>query len=98
PAAVKYDTGANPNFVAVGDFNGDGRGDLAIANFNSSTVSVLLGNGNGTFQPNTCTTCGTGTNPSALAVADFNGDGRSDLATANYGNGGSISILLGSGG
>src|SRR5205807_9895351 len=43
-------TGSGPDFVAVGDFNGDGKPDLAVANFNSNNISVLLGNGDGTFQ------------------------------------------------
>ena len=49
-AAVNYPAGTAPASVAVGDFNGDGKADLAMANKCSSNVSVLLGNGNGTFQ------------------------------------------------
>src|SRR5713101_64703 len=45
-----FDTGLNPAFVAVGDFNRDGVPDLAVANGLSSTVSVLLGKGDGSFQ------------------------------------------------
>src|SRR5262249_39405570 len=48
--AVTYSTGANPRAVALGDFNGDGRLDLVTANAGTNTASVLLGNGNGTFQ------------------------------------------------
>src|SRR6266566_2284396 len=93
---------SGPTSVAVGDFNGDGKLDLAVANLvtNSglSNVRVLLGNGNGTFQP--AVNYGLGSNPSSVAVGDFNGDGKLDLAVANlggYGNGASLSVLLGNG-
>ena len=43
--------GDRPNALVAGDFNGDGRTDLAVANYGSNDVSVLLGNGDGTFQP-----------------------------------------------
>ena len=49
-AAVNYAAGTGPISVTVGDFNGDGKADLAVANGDSNNVSVLLGNGNGTFQ------------------------------------------------
>src|SRR4051794_40868807 len=49
--AVNYPVGANPQAVVTGDFNGDGRLDLAVANSSSNTVSILQGNANGTFQP-----------------------------------------------
>jgi hypothetical protein len=48
-APLAFDTGSLPVSVAVGDFNGDGRLDLAVANFYSDNVSVLLGNGDGRF-------------------------------------------------
>jgi FG-GAP-like repeat len=80
--------------VAVGDFNGDGKLDLAVANNGSNNVSVLLGNGDGTFQPALNFTVGS--NPSSVAVADFNGDGKPDLAVANN-DGNNVSILLGNG-
>ncbi len=80
-AAQNFATDTEPLSVAVGDFNGDGRPDLAVANFGSNSVSVLLGNGNGTFQAAQNFT--TGSNPASVAVGDFNGDGRLDLAVAN---------------
>ncbi len=80
--------------VAVGDFNGDGKLDLATANYGSNNVSILLGNGDGTFQA--AVNYGAGSYPISITVGDFNGDGKLDLATANYGSN-NISILLGKG-
>jgi hypothetical protein len=75
----------------VGDFNGDGAQDLAVANVNSNNVSVLLGNGDGSFQG--VQNFGAGSGPKSVAVADFNGDGLPDLAVANYGSN-SVSVLI----
>ena len=69
--------GANPRFVAIGDVDGDGKLDLAVANLTSNTVSVLLGNGDGTFQAQTTYT--TGGFPVSVAIGDVNGDGKLDL-------------------
>jgi hypothetical protein len=77
--------------VAVGDFNGDGKLDLAVANENSHNVSVLLGNGSGGFGPATNFAAGA---PFSVAVGDFNGDGKLDLAIANAGSN-NVSVLLG---
>jgi 16S rRNA G1207 methylase RsmC len=81
--AVNYTAGSSPAFVASADLNGDGKLDLVTANFASgtNTVSVLLGNGNGTFQAKQ--DFGTGTGPISVAIADLNGDGKLDLVTAN---------------
>ena len=89
-----YAVGSGPFSVAVGDFNGDGNPDLATANVNDNTVSVLLGTatGNGTFQPQATYTVGS--NPNSVAVGDFNGDGKLDLATTNV-NSNTVSVLLG---
>ncbi len=89
-----YATGSSPSSVAVGDFNGDGKQDIAIANSGSNTVSVLLGNGDGTFQTQASYAVGGG--PSSVVVGDFNGDGKVDLAVVNTA-GNTISILLGNG-
>ena len=89
-----FSTGGNPAFVAVGDFNGDGKLDLAIANSGSGTVTVLLGDGMGGFTAAPGSPFTAGSNPVSLAVGDFNGDGRPDLAIANAGSG-NVTVLLG---
>jgi hypothetical protein len=94
---VYLGSGAQPRSVAVGDFNRDGRLDVVVANPGANTVSVLLGNGDGTLQaPTTSTTLTAGSSPASVAVGDFNGDGKLDLAVANTVSS-SISILLGNG-
>jgi FG-GAP-like repeat len=92
--AVSYAAGASPLAVVTADFNHDGRLDLATANAGDNTVSVLLGNGDGTFQP--AQPSATGATPASVAVGDFNTDGKLDLATANQG-GSDVSVLLGHG-
>ena len=140
-----YAVGNAPDAIAVGDFNGDGQLDLAVANYNDkhgvgaagqrrrhlpgpedlrrrhrlrcridrgrlqrrrtnstspsptspdNTVSVLLGNGDGTFQ--NPTSDAVGNDPDAIAVGDFNGDGQLDLAVANDEDN-TVSVLLGNG-
>src|SRR5215472_15708938 len=79
-APLAFDAGSSPISVAVGDFNGDGKPDLAVANANSNNVSVLLGQGDGTFLLAVNYAAGSG--PRSLAVGDFNGDGILDLAVA----------------
>src|ERR1017187_5129149 len=91
--ARTFGVGVYHRSVAVGDFNGDGKPDLAVANIGENpvdvprshgSVSVLLGNGDGTFQP-AVTYSFTGTNLTAIVVGDFNGDGKLDLAGGNKG-------------
>ena len=74
-----------------GDFNGDGKLDLAVANADSNNVSILLGTGTGSFGA--ATNFGVGTGPRSVAVGDFTGDGTLDLAVANLGSN-NVSILL----
>jgi hypothetical protein len=72
-----------PVSVAVADVSGDGKPDVVVANFNANTVSVLAGNGDGTFQARVDYT--TGAEPRSVAVADVSGDGKPDLVVANAG-------------
>ncbi len=96
--AVQYSTGTNTNpvSVAVGDFNGGGKLGIVTANGDRNTVSVLLGNGNGTFQPAVQYSTGTNTHPVSVAVGDLTGDGEPDLVTANWGAN-DVSVLMGNG-
>src|SRR5437016_2438480 len=88
-ATKNLGVGNCPCSEAVGDFNGDGNQDLAVANFNG--VSILLGDGTGSFSA--ATNFGAASRPSSVAVGDFNGDGKQDLAVANLGSN-NVSILL----
>jgi hypothetical protein len=81
--------------VAIADVNGDGRLDLLAANMMSNTLSVLLGDGDGTFRSPVTYAAG-GNNPIAIAVADIDGDGKPDLLAADYGSD-AVSVLLGNG-
>ena len=77
-APVAYPTGPSPATIAVADFTGDGVLDLAVPNWNfnsGNTVSVLVGNGNGTFQAADRDVLG-GRGVLGIAAADFNGDGN----------------------
>ena len=91
---LSFDVGRWPTSVAVGDVNGDGKPDLVAANNSSFTVSVLLGNGDGTFGQRS--DYATGWGPSSVAIGDLNGDGKPDLAVTNM-NSSSVSVLLGNG-
>ncbi|MBZ5705192.1 MAG: FG-GAP-like repeat-containing protein [Acidobacteriia bacterium] len=100
--AASFATGHNPQVVVNADLNGDGRPDLVIANFNDNTISVLIGNPDGSYQPHV--DYAVGTNPVAITVADFNGDGKMDLAVVNNNCPttpcaavGSVSVLLNNG-
>ncbi len=89
-----FTTGNGPVGLVAADFNGDGKTDVAVADEGGNTLSVLLGNGDGTFQPHTVYATGGG--PTNLVVGDFNADGKLDLAVTNL-NDGTVSILLGNG-
>src|SRR5262249_50703536 len=91
-----YEAGYLPWFVATGDVNEDGHLDLATVNGRSHDVSILLGLGNGTFQPDLANPRPGQTNPLGMLVGDFNGDQIPDLATVDY-TGGGLFIFLGRG-
>ena len=91
-----FAVGTGPQFVAIGDFNGDGFLDLAVANETSSNVTILLGNGAGGFAASSGSPFGVGTQPQCVVVGDFNGDGIEDIATANYGSN-NLTVMLGNG-
>jgi len=94
--AGTYPAGSFPRAVAVGDFNGDGKLDLAVTDTadNKHSVGVLLGNGSGGFGA--LTSFAVGALPYSISAGDFNGDGKLDLATANL-EGQSVSMLPGDG-
>jgi uncharacterized protein (TIGR03437 family) len=87
---------ASPQSVAVGDVNGDGRQDIVVASFGSSFITTFLGNGLGGFTASPSGALVAGPFPQAVVVADFNGDGKLDVATANSGNN-TVSVFLGNG-
>src|SRR2546427_6625071 len=99
-----YPVGTSPAAVAVGDFNGDGKLDIAVANSGSGNVGILLGNGDGTFQAAVNFDAGMAS-PRSVAMGDFNHDGKMDLAVfqpslpTDSGTlaPGALSILLGNG-
>src|SRR6202140_627573 len=91
---MKFKVGGDPFAVAVGDFNGAGRQDLAVANSDSQNVSILLGNGDGSFGA--AVNFPVGQNPVSIAVGDFNADGKQDLVVTCSGSG-DVWVLLGDG-
>jgi FG-GAP-like repeat/FG-GAP repeat len=96
--ARSYATGRGPLSIAIGDLNGDGKPDLATANpktdTSTDTVSVLLNRGDGSFQGKR--NYRAGRVPFAVAIGDLNGDGKEDLAVANFG-GNTVSVFVNKG-
>ena len=90
---ISLGLGANPTSVAVGDFNGDGHPDLAVAQHDFNSVAVFLGDGNGGFTAATGSPVALEAAPQSVAVGDFNGDGYADLALAE--NVGGVEVRLG---
>ena len=92
-AAVSHTTNTSPRQAAVGDFNRDGKPDLAVPNSGSTTVTIMYGNGNGGFS--STASLSPGGTPESVAVGDFNRDGIDDVAMA--GSSTTISVRLGGG-
>ncbi len=95
-AGSPFTAGSFPVSVAAGDYNGDGKQDLAVANLSSNDVTILLGNGSGGFIPAAGSPISVGSGPGSVVVGDFNGDGRKDLAVASQFTA-DVRILLGNG-
>ena len=97
---TNYPVGTQPGAVATGDFNHDGKLDMAVANTASNNISILLGNSDGTFQ--TTMNYAVGQDPVSIAAVDLNLDNKLDLAVAFHGGNppgptGGVSLLLGNG-
>ena len=90
-----FQTGSEPNTVAVADFNRDGKADIATVNEGNGTVSILLGNGDGTFASPVSYSIGDAGDLESLAVGDFDGDGKLDLVVG--GGPTNVFVLLGNG-
>ncbi len=92
PSVIQLPSGYSPAALAAADFNGDGHLDLVVADEGNASVSVFLGNGDGTFQPRV--DYAVGNTPVWVSTGDFNGDSVLDLAVANKQDN-TVSILLG---
>ena len=94
---IPYDPAGTSSSIAVADVNGDGHLDLVVAYWNEGSVGVLLGRGDGTFQPVVKYSSG-GTIAPSVAVADLNGDGKPDIVVLNaWLEEGTVGVLLGNG-
>src|SRR5271170_5388172 len=93
---VSIAVGKGPRFVAAADLNHDGKVDLVVANSDDESLTVLLGDGKGHFQPANGSPVPTGHLPNDIAVADMNHDGNPDLVIANH-QSPYLTILLGDG-
>jgi len=86
-AKMDFTTGTAPISVSIGDLDGDGKADLAVANYSSNTVSVFRNTGSpGSINYAAKMDFTTGTGPYSVSIGDLDGDGKADLAVANYGS------------
>jgi hypothetical protein len=88
-----FAAGTIPESIAVGDLSGDHRVDLALANLKSDNISILLGDGKGGFAKSADSPVAAGKSPISLVIADFDGNGKPDIAAADY-DSNKITILL----
>lgn len=95
PATTSYTAGSVLQRVVAGDFNGDNKLDIAASDARLGTVSILLGNGDGTFAA--AAPYPAGTSPLGIVVGDFNGDQNMDVAVTNSGTVNTVNVLLGNG-
>ncbi len=82
---VNFSTGTTtPQYFAVGDFNADGKPDLAVPDFNGKTISIYLNKGGASFSAPVVTTLSIGSGLGSIVSGDFNSDGKADLAVATF--------------
>lgn len=95
---VFYSTGpsSQPNYVITADFNNDTRADVAVANYGTNNIMILLGAGDGTILNVNTYATGTNSRPCWIAIDDLNNDNRLDLVVANRGND-NVGVLIGYG-
>jgi len=91
--SVEYNVGVQPTCSAIGDLNGDGKPDAVVANHATHSVTVLLGNGDGTFPPGVDYSTGLG--PNGVALAHLDSDSHLDMVVACYD--GYVCVSLGNG-
>ena len=92
---IDLTTGSIPIAITTGDFDSDGKLDIAVANSGSASVSVFINTSvGGPISFNTKVDFATNTNPQSIATGDLNGDGKPDLATANFTGSNYISVLI----
>lgn len=94
PSVTGYDTGIEPVSARLADINRDGKLDLITANRSDGTISIEIGNGDGSFKA--MTSFSVGVSPSAVSIGNINNDGSLDIVVADE-NGGTVSVLLGNG-
>jgi uncharacterized protein (TIGR03437 family) len=93
PGTVPIPLGSEPFYIKEANFNDDTYPDLAVVNSGANSVTVLLGNGTGGFTPAAGSPFAGGSGSTFLAVQDFNGDGKPDLAVANQSSN-TVTVLL----